>query len=58
MTAQLARETTCERSFAIWPSSKVGKRSNRFSAIASSSTESPRNSSRSYESARSGAQLA
>ena len=54
-TAQLARETTCERSFAIRPSLKSGNRSKSARAIASSSTESPRNSSRSYEAVRSAA---
>ena len=57
MTAQLARETTWERIFAIRPSSKSGKRSYSARAIASSSTLSPRNSSRSYEDGRSAAQL-
>src|SRR4051812_6287205 len=52
-TAQLARETTCERTFAIFPSLNSGNRSYSARAIASSSTESPRNSSRSYESVRS-----
>src|SRR5438067_1833834 len=54
-TAQLARETTCERTFAMRPSEKSGKRSKSARAIASSSTESPRNSSRSYEAVRSAA---
>src|SRR5215210_6590725 len=55
-TAQLARETTCERILASRPSLKSGKRSYSSRATASSSTLSPRNSSRSYEAARSGAQ--
>src|SRR5919202_3554133 len=54
-TAQLARETTCERIFASRPSVYSGNRSYSSRAIASSSTLSPRNSSRSYEDARSGA---
>src|SRR5581483_206999 len=56
-TAQLARETTCERIFAIRPSVNCGNRSKSARAIASSSTESPRNSSRSYDAVRSAAQL-
>src|SRR4051794_26443017 len=55
-TAQLARETTCERILASRPSEKSGKRSKSARAVASSSTLSPRNSSRSYDDARSGAQ--
>src|SRR3954451_16631355 len=54
-TAQLARETTCERIFAIRPSLCSGNRSYSSRAIASSSTLSPRNSSLSYDEARSGA---
>ena len=54
-TAQLARDTTCERIFAIRPSENSGKRSKSVRAIASSSTESPRNSSRSYDCVRSAA---
>src|SRR4051794_26418199 len=55
-TAQLARETTCDRILASCPSEKSGYRSYNSRATASSSTLSPRNSSRSYEDARSGAQ--
>src|SRR5215203_596231 len=54
-TAQLARETTCERIFASRPSWRSGKRSYSARATASSRTLSPRNSSRSYEDALSGA---
>src|SRR5919201_710671 len=54
-TAQLARETTCERILASRPSEKSGKRSYKACATASSSTLSPRNSRRSYDDARSGA---
>src|SRR6476661_5242442 len=54
-TAQLARETTCERTFAMRPSLKSGNESKSVRAIDSSSTESPRNSSRSYDSVRSAA---
>src|SRR6188508_996763 len=53
--AQLCRETTWARIFARRPSDASGKRSYRARAIASSSTESPRNSRRSYDDARSGA---
>src|SRR4051812_9365340 len=55
-TAQLARETTCDRTLASRPSWKSGYRSKSARAIASSSTLSPRNSRRSYDDARSGAQ--
>ena len=54
-TAQLARDTTCERILASCPSEKSGYRSYSSRATASSSTLSPRNSSRSYDDARSGA---
>src|SRR5215211_6914387 len=54
--AQLCRETTWERIFASRPSEDSGYRSYNARAIASSSTLSPRNSSRSYDDARSGAQ--
>src|SRR2546421_868964 len=54
-TAQLARETTCERILARRPSEKSGKRPYSAWATASSSTLSPRNSRRSYDDARSGA---
>src|SRR5580765_6335293 len=54
-TAQLARDTTCERIFASCPSEKSGYRSYSSRATASSSTLSPRNSRRSYDEARSGA---
>src|SRR6478736_1340668 len=54
--AQLWRETTWARIFASRPSEASGNRSYSARAIASSSTESPRNSRRSYEDARSGAQ--
>src|SRR5918994_4421475 len=53
--AQLWRETTWERIFASRPSEASGYRSYSSFAIASSSTLSPRNSSRSYDDARSGA---
>src|SRR5688500_1012035 len=53
--AQLCRETTCDRIFASRPSDAPGKRSYSSRATASSSTLSPRNSSRSYDEARSGA---
>src|SRR4029079_19293588 len=53
--AQLWRETTWARIFVRRPSEASGKRSYSAFAIASSSTESPRNSSRSYDDARSGA---
>src|SRR4051794_23561588 len=52
-TAQLARDTTCERTFAIRPSLNSGKRSYSVRATASSRTESPRNSRRSYDAVRS-----
>src|SRR5919202_4402169 len=54
-TAHDWRETTCERIFASRPSVKSGYRSNSARATASSRTLSPRNSSRSYDEARSGA---
>src|SRR5829696_7808304 len=54
--AQLWRETTWERIFASRPSDASGYRSYSSFAIASSSTLSPRNSRRSYDDARSGAQ--
>src|SRR5436305_1521453 len=54
-TAQLARETTCERTFASRPSEKSGYRAYSSCAIASSRTLSPRNSRRSYDTVRSGA---
>jgi hypothetical protein len=54
--AQLWRETTWERIFASRPSEASGYRSYSSFAIASSRTLSPRNSSRSYDDARSGAQ--
>src|SRR3970282_316938 len=54
--AQLWRETTCARIFASLPSEASANRSKTARAIASSSTLSPRNSSRSYDSARSSGQ--
>src|SRR5829696_6491122 len=54
-TAQLWRDTTCARRRASSPSVKSGYDSYRARATASSSTLSPRNSRRSYESARSAA---
>src|SRR3954465_2409213 len=52
-TAELPRETACERILASRPSLKSGYRSYSSRAIASSSTLSPRNSRRSYDAERS-----
>src|SRR5437763_4642745 len=55
-SAQLCLETMWERNRANWPSSDSGCSAKIALATASSSTLSPRNSSRSYDSARSSAQ--
>src|SRR6476619_590798 len=52
-SAQLSRDTTCARTRASSPSAWSGRRRYRWCAIASPRTLSPRNSSRSYDFARS-----